>query len=47
MEGPQGLQAVYRRLYARRIGDGDEYTADIWRRGGWVYVHVCGESHVS
>lgn len=33
MEGAQGIQQVYRRLYARRIVEGDEYTADIWRRG--------------
>lgn len=36
MEGAQGLQQVYRRLYARRIVDGDEYTADIWRRGWYI-----------
>lgn len=33
MEGAEGLQTVFNRLYARRIADGDEYTADIWRRG--------------
>eukprot|EP00602_Paraphysomonas_sp_CaronLab_P001079 CAMPEP_0185036396 /NCGR_PEP_ID=MMETSP1103-20130426/29335_1 /TAXON_ID=36769 /ORGANISM="Paraphysomonas bandaiensis, Strain Caron Lab Isolate" /LENGTH=407 /DNA_ID=CAMNT_0027573919 /DNA_START=414 /DNA_END=1637 /DNA_ORIENTATION=- len=32
VEGPRGLESVYRRLYARRIADGDEYTADMWRK---------------
>ena len=32
IEGREGLEAVYRRLYARQIIDGDEYSADLWRR---------------
>lgn len=32
LEGPDGLQQVYQRLYARRIADSDEHTADIWRK---------------
>jgi hypothetical protein len=42
VEGGRGIEGVYRRLYARRIADGDEYTADLWRKVkghfemGWV-----------
>jgi hypothetical protein len=48
IEGPDGLEAVYRRLYARQIIDGDEYTADMWRKvkdhfqvgwGGRIDIH--------
>ena len=48
IEGREGLEAVYRRLYARQIIDGDEYSADLWRRvkdhfevawGGHIDIH--------
>lgn len=48
VEGSEGLEAVYKRLYARQIIDGDEYTADMWRKvkehfqvgwGGRIDIH--------
>lgn len=48
IEGRDGLEAVYKRLYARQIIDGDEYTADLWRKvrehfqvswGGQIDIH--------
>jgi len=32
LKGPQGLESVYKRLYARRIADCDEHVADTWRK---------------
>ncbi|CAE7646309.1 EHD2 [Symbiodinium microadriaticum] len=48
IDGREGLEAVYKRLYARQIIDGDEYSADLWRRvkdhfevawGGQIDIH--------
>lgn len=42
MDGKNGVESVYKRLYARKIADSDEYTMDLWRKVkyhfdiGWV-----------
>jgi hypothetical protein len=42
MEGRQGIESVFKRLYSRKIADGDESTMDLWRKVkyhfdiGWI-----------
>lgn len=42
MEGKNGIESVFKRLYSRKIADGDEYTMDLWRKVkyhfeiGWI-----------
>ena len=42
MDGKNGIQSVYKRIYSRKIADSDEYTMDLWRKVkyhfdiGWV-----------
>lgn len=42
MEGKDGIESVFKRLYSRKIADGDEYTMDLWRKAkyhfeiGWI-----------
>jgi hypothetical protein len=42
MDGRSGIESVFKRLYSRKIADGDESTMDLWRKVkyhfdiGWI-----------